>query len=86
MTPTPDYPVDAPTGVDPVIFRAQINQTMAGRYSAAMNGSPEPFTQADAYSAAMATWETDWSDDPNPRTIEAALAEVDGDLSYWGEE
>ena len=78
----PDYPVAAPDGVDPVIFRAQILQLMAHRYK----GAYPTLTDVEARDAAMATWETDWSTDPAPRTIEAAYDEVDGDLSYWGEE
>lgn len=80
-----DYPVDTPAGVDPVIFRAQIIQNMALRYFNWMRGAPEEFTMAEAHQAAMATWETDWPDDPKPRTLEDAIQAVDDDLAYWGE-
>ncbi|WP_311270338.1 hypothetical protein [Sphingobium sp. WCS2017Hpa-17] len=81
-----DYPVAAPVDVDPVIFRAQIIQTMATRYMNHMNGVEPPFTMEEAYDAAMATWDTDWPDDPKPRTIEAAIQVTDDDLAYWVEE
>lgn len=77
-----DYPVAAPVGVDPIIFRSQIIQCMAARYQQA---APD-LTNEEAHDAAMATWGTDWDIDPEPRTIEASYPEVDADLSYWGEE
>jgi hypothetical protein len=40
----------------------------------------------EAHEAAMATWGTDWSTDPAPRTLDAAYEEVDGDLECWGED
>lgn len=86
MTDTLDYPVEAPANIEPVIFRAQIIQLMQLRYFNAMRGSEEPFTMGNAYDAAMATWESDWPSDPQPRTIETGLQCVDDDLSYWGEE
>jgi len=81
-----DYPVDAPAGVAPVIFRAQIIQNMALRYFNHMRDAPEDFTMAEAHQAAMATWETDWPDDPKPRTLEDGIQAADDDLSYWYEE
>lgn len=72
-----DYPVAAPVGVEPIIFRAQIIQNMAARYKAAMPDMPDEA----ARDAAMATWETDWPDDPAPRTLEAAIECVDDDLA-----
>ena len=81
-----DYPVAAPSDVAPDIFRALILQAMAMEYFNAMRGAPEEFTMGEAFDAAHATWDTDWSDDPEPRTIEAAIKEVHADLSYWGEE
>jgi hypothetical protein len=36
--------------------------------------------------AAKATWDTDWDDDPKPRTIEAGIEAADSDLAYWVEE
>lgn len=80
-----DYPVANPPDIAPPIYRAMIIQTMALEYLKAMQGSPEPFGLDHAFEAAMATWETDWSDS-GPRTIEMGVAEAQGDLAYWGEE
>lgn len=80
-----DYPVENPPDIAPAIYRAMIIQTMAMEYFNAMRGSPEPFGMNEAFEAAQATWETDWSDQ-GPRTMEAAIQEVRADLSYWGEE
>lgn len=76
-----DYPVDAPDGVDPIIYRSQIIQAMAARYQEAANLSNE-----EAHDSAMSTWDTEWETDPAPRTVLASYTEVDADLSYWGEE
>lgn len=73
-----DYPVDAPEGVAPVIFRAQILQSMALRYKVAASLDDE-----SARDAALATWETDWDSDPLPRTIQGGIDEVDSDLEHW---
>jgi len=81
-----DYPVAAPANVAPAIFREQIIQTMALQYFHAMRGAEEEFNMGHAHEAAMATWETDWPDDPAPRTIEAGIQAAQDDLSYWGEE
>lgn len=81
-----DYPVAAPEGIAPVIYRAQIIQTMALQYMKHMAGSPEPFTLDEAFEAAQATWETEWETDPAPRTLEAGIEEAEGDLQYWFEE
>lgn len=77
-----DYPVAAPEGISPVIFRAQILQNMALRYQQAVSG----LDQEEARDAAMATWETDWETDPKPRTLEAANEAVDSDLEHWGDD
>lgn len=81
-----DYPVAAPDGVAPIIYRAQIIQTMALQYLKAMAGSPEDFDLSNAMEAAMATWETDWDDDPAPRTLEAGIEAANADLVYWAED
>jgi hypothetical protein len=86
MSELTQYPVAALAGVDPMIFRHQILQTMALQYFNFMRGSEEEFTMANAFEAAHATWGTDWPDDPEPRTIEAAIAVCQDDLAYWGEE
>jgi hypothetical protein len=77
-----DYPVAAPDGVEPIIFRSQIIQAMVVRYRCAV---PDLSFQ-EALEAALATWWTNWPTDPAPRTLEAAAEEVDGDLPYWGED
>lgn len=80
MTPSDlDYPVAAPGDVDPRIFRAQLIQTMALRY---MRAVPD-LSLDEAMESAVATWETDWDDDPAPRTMTAAIEAVDSDLEYW---
>lgn len=81
-----DYPVAAPRGVAPIIFRSQIIQTMALRYFAYMKGVEPPFTMAEAHDAAMATWGSDWPSDPEPRTLEAGIEAAEDDLAYWNEE
>ncbi|PZU65264.1 hypothetical protein [Sphingobium sp.] len=81
-----DYPVAAPADVDPAIYRAQIIQTMATRYMNHMRDVQPPFTMEEAMDAAKATWDTDWDDDPKPRTIEAGIEAADSDLAYWVEE
>jgi hypothetical protein len=68
------------------ILRAQIIQTMAVTYVNAMKGSPEPFDLDDGMEAARATWDTEWDNDPAPRTIEAGIEAVNQDLQYWNEE
>lgn len=78
-----DYPVAAPEGVAPVIFRSQIIQRMALEYFNYMRGSPEDFTMAEAFDAAMATWETDWPGDPAPRTRSCATARPTRPQPAW---
>lgn len=75
-----DYPVA------PVIYRAMIIQSMAMQYFKYMQGAPEELKMENAFEAAKATWETDWPDDPAPRTIESSRDVVDDDLAYWNEE
>ena len=81
-----DYPVANPDDIAPVIFRAMLIQSMALEYFKAMQGSPEDFTLDDAMEAALATWGTEWSDHPQPRTLDAAIAEVQGDLEHWADD
>lgn len=59
---------------------------MALEYFNYMRGSPEEFTMGHAFEAAQATWDTDWLDDPSPRTIDAGILAAQDDLSYWNEE
>lgn len=81
-----DYPVASPDDIAPVIYRAMIIQAMAMEYMKAMRGAPEEFELTHAFEAARATWETEWEDDPAPRTIEAGLQEAQNDLDYWYED
>ncbi|WBO23904.1 hypothetical protein [Sphingomonas abietis] len=76
------YPVVEMPGVDPLFVEVQMRQRMATRY---MQACPDLDRDA-ANDAADATWFTEWPDDPEPRTFEAANQVVDDDLSYWGEE
>jgi hypothetical protein len=76
-----DYPLATPEGVDPVIYKAQMLQAMANRYERSVPG----LNHEDGYAAAVATWETEWPDDPSPRTMAAALEAVDEDLTEWVE-
>ena len=77
-----DYPVAAPENVDPVIFRAQIIQSMGMWFKLAV---PD-LSDDEAHASAIASWETDWPDDPAPRTLEAAKEVVRDELAYWGED
>lgn len=82
MTDALDYPVEPIDGVEPVFVRAMIIQSMAALYQQAV---PD-LTPEEASAAAIATWETDWPDDPAPRTMFSAREAVSGDLQYWGED
>jgi hypothetical protein len=68
-------------GVDPIFVSHMIRGAMACRYARAASLAFE-----DAVAAAQATWETEWPDDPEPRTFETANEAVDADLEYWGED
>lgn len=78
---TEEYTCAPIDGVEPIFVEAMIRQHMAKRYQMAV---PD-LTDEEARDAATATWETEWSSYPAPRTIELANEEVDGDLEYWGE-
>jgi hypothetical protein len=73
-------PVD---GVDPVFLPHILKGAMACRFCRAVG--PQ-MSLSQGYDAAVATWETEWPDDPSPRTFEAAMQAVDDELSYWGED
>ena len=83
--PTLDYPVAPPENVHPIIYRAQIIQTMGLEYFKAMVlGSAENnFTLDHGMEAAKATWETEWDSDPQPRTIELGIQAARADLEHW---
>lgn len=74
-----DYPMDIPDNIEPILFKSQILQAMTARYRGAVPG----LSDGDAFAAAVATWETEWPDDPGPRTMAAALEVVDEDLTEW---
>ena len=76
-----DYPVAAPEGVAPTIFRAQIIQTMATWFMQAVPG----MEREEAHGCASACGETDWPNAPEPRTLEDAKEVVSDELSYWDE-
>lgn len=79
-----DYPVAPPENVHPVIYRAQIIQTMGLEYFKAMTfGSDEDFTLDNGMEAAKATWNTEWESDPEPRTLELGIAAAHSDLEHW---
>jgi len=86
MSDVVDYPLAAPDGVAPAIFKAMILQTMAITYVNAMKGADEPFGLDEGFDAAHATWDTEWDNDPEPRTIGAGIYEVEQDLQYWNED
>lgn len=76
-----DFPMAVPSDTDPKIFKAYLLQVMSQRYKDAV-----PDLEAEgAYAAAVATWETEWPDDPSPRTVERAKEAVDDDLTEWVE-
>jgi hypothetical protein len=75
-------PVAAPPDVDPIFYRAQMLQTMAMTYKRAV----KDLSDEDATASALATWETEWDDDPAPRTMDAAIQAVVADLDYWGDD
>ena len=76
-----DYPVAAPDGVEPTILRSQIIQTMGTWFMQAVPG----MEREEASTHAMACWETDWPNDPEPRTLDDAKEVVSDELSYWEE-
>jgi len=74
-----DYPVAAPDGVAPVIFRAMLIQHMALRYMQSVPG----LSLDEGMESAIATWGTDWDSDPAPRDYDDAADAVDSDLEHW---
>lgn len=79
--PTLDYPVQTLENVAPTFVRAMIIQAMAVQYARSVPG----LTLDEAFDAARATWKTEWSSDPAPRTFEAAREVVSDDLECWEE-
>lgn len=82
---TTDYPVASPQDIAPPIYRAMIICSMALQYLRAIAPSSVDFSLDEAFDAAHATWDTEWPDDPEPRTIEASRDVVSDDLAYWAE-
>ena len=81
-----DYPVANPSNIDPHIYRSLILQTMALQYIKHMAHSDEEFSDMDADNAAMATWQTEWANDPAPRSVEDGIEAAHDDLAYWNED
>ena len=82
MADLTDYPVVGIENVEPVFVRQMMLGAMAIRYLRAVPG----LELDTAYQAARATGDTDWPDDPAPRTFEASVEVVDDDLAYWSED
>lgn len=76
-----EYPCAPIEGVGGRFVPVLLRSSMAARYCAAV---PD-LTLDQGMDAALATWDTDWDSDPAPRTIEAAIITVDGDLECWGD-
>lgn len=74
-----DYPVVEIPNVEPIFVRSMLIGAMAARFM----GQVPDLSQDEAFDAAMATWETDWPDDPDPRTFQAAKDAVDDELQHW---
>lgn len=77
-----EYPVTEIANVEPIFVRQMMLGAMAIRY---LRGVPG-LELYSAYQAARASWDTDWPDDPAPRTFEASSEVVDDDLAYWSED
>ena len=82
---TTDYLVASLPDIAPPIYRAMIICSMALQYLQAIAPSSVDFSLDEAFDAAHATWDTEWPDDPEPRTIEASRDVVSDDLAYWAE-
>ncbi len=75
-------PICAPIeGIAPYIVPYVLRAAMAARY--AEGGS---LSIDEAFAAAIATWDTEWADDPAPRTIELAIQAADDDLECWDDD
>jgi len=72
-------PID---GVQPLLAESFLRQQMAIHYQKAV---PD-LSDEEARDAATATWETDWDEDPEPRTLKSAIDAVNSDLEYWHED
>lgn len=76
-------PICAPIeGVNDVFVPAILKQYMALLY---MQAVPD-LTMDQALESAVATWETEWDDDPEPRTYEHAREAVVSDLQHWDDD
>jgi len=70
-----------PAGIDHLTYRALIVQAMSGLYLSAVPDLGED----GALDAAIATWDTDWDCDPEPRTIAHGIEAASSDLEHWAE-
>lgn len=76
---TPGQPTCDPIdGVDPTFIPIMLRGAMACRYIRQTG-----IAYADAVAAAIATWDTEWPSDPEPRTFDHAIEAVDSDLEHW---
>lgn len=75
------YPTVEVADVDPLFVRHMMLGAMAIHYRRYVTDLP----YEDAIASARATWETDWPNDPEPRTFEQAIEAVDSDLEHWDE-
>jgi len=76
-------PICAPIeGVNFVFVPHMIKGAMAIRFVRRVPG----LTLDQGMDAAVATWETEWSSDPAPRTLARAIEEVDSELEHWGDD
>lgn len=73
------FPLAAPDGVAPELFRAMLIQHMALQYMRRVPG----LSLEEGTEAAIATWDTDWDSDPNPRDYDDAIDAVESDLEHW---
>lgn len=65
-------------GVNRLLWMPMLLHAMAGRYCQQAQLCP-----SEGMDAAVATWGTEWEDDPAPRTMQMALDAVDSDLQHW---
>ncbi len=86
MSAALDYPAAPPAGIDPAAYRDTIIAAMQRRYKIALLADDEQAeVDEETRDMAMATWDTEWPDDPQPRDLKAAMDVVDDDLHYWAE-
>lgn len=73
-----EYPCAPIEGVAPIFVPHMLKGAMALRYMRFAN-----CTYEEGVMHAIATWDTDWESDPEPRTFDLAKQAVDDDLECW---